>query len=197
MDKQLNRYSRQITKVLRHTAIYRGLCMREDAYVSVDELLNNLKLKNKLSIDQLQLIVKNDNKQRLSLCEINNKLYIRANQGHSIKNIIHSNKLLTKIIDHTEVPVCVHGTYLEAWESIKFEGLYCMNRNHIHFATGLPKSSNVISGMRNSSQVLIYIDVEYAMNDGIVFFKSDNNVILSSGVNGIIKPKYFKEVVLV
>lgn len=45
-----------------------------------------------------------------------------------------------------------------------------MKRQHIHFSKGLPGESGVISGMRKSSQVLIYINAKKAM-DGLIIFK--------------------------
>lgn len=44
-------------------------------------------------------------------------------------------------------------------------------------------------------QVHIYLDVSKAMADGITFFVSLNNVILSSGKEGFIGPQYFSKVV--
>jgi 2'-phosphotransferase len=69
-----------------------------------------------------------------------------------------------------------------------------MSRNHIHFAIGMPKDEGVISGMRQSSEVYIEIDLSAAMEDGIDFYISSNNVILSEGINGVLPPKYFKNV---
>jgi 2'-phosphotransferase len=92
-------------------------------------------------------------------------------------------------------PVVVHGTYHRAWQSIKHQGLSRMKRNHIHFAPGLPGQDGVISGMRGSCQVLIYINMKKALEDGLKFFRSSNNVILSPGdVDGYIKPLYFDKV---
>jgi 2'-phosphotransferase len=42
-----------------------------------------------------------------------------------------------------------------------------MGRNHIHFAPGMPKEEGVISGMRSSCDIIIEIDMEAAMKDGI------------------------------
>lgn len=70
-----------------------------------------------------------------------------------------------------------------------------MSRNHIHFAPGMPKQEGVISGMRGSCDVYIEIDLFKAMKDGINFYISSNNVILTEGVNGALDPKYFKKVV--
>lgn len=86
-----------------------------------------------------------------------------------------------------------------------------MTRNHIHFASGLPaafrtlaesagitegvKREPVISGMRNSSSILIFIDIEKALEGGLKFWKSANGVILSEGdEKGVIPVGYFKRV---
>ena len=66
-----------------------------------------------------------------------------------------------------------------------------MKRNHIHFAVGLPGDNQIISGARHNCEVFIFIDIENAMNDGIKFFVSENNVVLSAGLNGFISPIYF------
>eukprot|EP00300_Choanocystis_sp_HF-7_P001826 c11456_g1_i3.p2 GENE.c11456_g1_i3~~c11456_g1_i3.p2 ORF type:complete len:114 (+),score=16.53 c11456_g1_i3:446-787(+) len=70
-----------------------------------------------------------------------------------------------------------------------------MSRNHIHFAVGLPGDRAVISGMRRSAQLYIFLDVPKAMAAGIEFFRSSNNVVLSSGLNGFIPPTLFLKVV--
>lgn len=73
-----------------------------------------------------------------------------------------------------------------------------MKRNHIHFATGLLGEDGVISGMRSTCNVLIYIDLEKALEDGIKFFKSKNGVVLTEGVNGegYLPNDYFRKIVL-
>jgi len=56
-----------------------------------------------------------------------------------------------------------------------------MTRNHIHFAPGMPKEEGVVSGMRASCDIIIQIDMALAMEDGIKFYISTNNVILTEG----------------
>lgn len=71
-----------------------------------------------------------------------------------------------------------------------------MKRNHIHFAKGLPSDKTVLSGIRKDCQIFIYIDLAKALREGIKFFKSSNEVILSPGdENGVIDPKYFLKVI--
>merc|ERR1712152_54787 len=102
---------------------------------------------------------------------------------------------MEEITDPDDAHKVIHGTNFKAWNGIQQSGLSRMERNHIHFAAGEPGSEGVISGMRGSAQVYIYIDVHSAMKDGLKFFRSSNNVILSPGNDqGIIPTKYFKQV---
>lgn len=124
--------------------------------------------------------------------------YIRANQGHSIK--LESEGLLTPVLVADIPAMVVHGTTHAAWPLIvASKGLRPMTRTHIHFATGLPASFSannvdmssdgadlstpaaVKSGMRDSSSVLIFINVHKALDAGIKFWRSDNDVILTEG----------------
>jgi hypothetical protein len=70
-----------------------------------------------------------------------------------------------------------------------------MNRNHIHFAQGLPGTQGVISGARKDASILIYIDVPAAMAEGYQFFVSSNGVVLCPGDStGFLPTKFFKRV---
>lgn len=128
-------------------------------------------------------------------------LCIRANQGHSIPGI-DPDQLLARLTPEelAGTPVVVHGTYADAWEKhIRTEGLRRMERNHIHFASGTPPKGRggqdaVISGMRKSCQVHIFIDAGKCARDGIDFYRSDNGVLLTSGIDGTLPTKYFSHV---
>lgn len=49
--------------------------------------------------------------------------------------------------------------------------------------------------MRESAQVLIYIDMQKALEAGILFFLSENGVVLTEGdVRGFLSPEYFLRV---
>jgi 2'-phosphotransferase len=112
-------------------------------------------------------------------------LCIRANQGHSI-NLINPELLLTllSLEELNALPCIVHGTYPAAWNSIREEGLKKMGRTHIHCAPGLPQDDGVISGMRKSATIYIYVNPSKCAENGIEFFISDNGVILTEGVAG-------------
>jgi 2'-phosphotransferase len=95
--------------------------------------------------------------------------------------IVNTEELLAKITDPSLYPKVVHGTFIKFWGLIKEGGLNRMTRNHIHFAPGTPKEEGVISGMRSSCDIIIEIDMAAAIKDGISFYISSNNVILTEG----------------
>lgn len=156
------------------------------------------------------------------------QFFIRANQGHSIKNVA-AEGLLKKITlddEGTEAwpRTVVHGTFYGAWESILSEGtLRKMGRNHVHFSMGpalevvklaeeaqhgdgdshgeeckggttkqsskgggilakMMEDAKVVSGMRKDAEVLIYIDLKTALGKGMKWYRSENGVILTEGL---------------
>nr|CAD7403742.1 unnamed protein product [Timema poppensis] len=190
--------SKLLSWSLRHGAEKEGLDITDDGFINVSDLLNHRLFRGKYTLEDIQRVVAENNKQRfyLQTNQDGGILRIRANQGHSIKKI--TNLDLTPIIDERDFPVIIHGTYWQHWDQIQKEGLSRMNRLHIHFSPGEPSDSQVISGMRQSCQIYIYIDVRKALADSLKFYKSKNNVILSPGnERGYILPQYFSQVVQV
>ncbi|VDC03338.1 unnamed protein product [Peniophora sp. CBMAI 1063] len=193
------RLSKTLSWLLRHGAQSVGLFMRPDGYVRVDDLLATPQLRDQdLALPKLQKMVAENAKQRFKLVQEPapdggpDVWWIRAAQGHSLATVKLDD--LKPILTASDVPMAVHGTNQQAWKAISEQGLSKMKRNHIHLAQGVP-SDGVISGMRNSAQVLIYIDLERALADGLKFYLSDNGVILSEGNEaGSIAPTYFAKV---
>lgn len=190
LDNKLKKVSINLSKILRHQAENRNLKINDGGWVKLDDILRCKEFKG-ISIDEINYIVENNNKKRFSTNIVNDILYIRANQGHSINKIKDEN-LLTEIKDVNYINNVVHSTFRKNLDLIKKNGLCKMKRNHIHFA----KTKNVSSGIRKNADVYIYIDVVKAMNDGIKFYESSNGVILSPGIGkeGIISYKYFSDV---
>jgi 2'-phosphotransferase len=176
--------SRGLSYVLRHGGW--GFKLLEGGYIVVEDILNHPRFKN-YSEEDIRRIVVRDAKGRFSLSEQPTR--IRANQGHTI-SVVDDGTLMTRILNPPEI---FHGTTMTNWYSIKIRGLSRMRRNQIHFCEGRPGDA---VGLRSSSSVAIVINVGKAMSDGIEFYRSRNNVILSSGNSeGIIEPKYFKKVI--
>ncbi|MCD7463559.1 hypothetical protein HAX54_050858 [Datura stramonium] len=196
---KIDALGRLLTRILRHMASELNLNMRNDGYVKVQDLLKlnlktfaNVPLRSH-SVDDVKEAVRKDNKQRFGLLEENGELLIRANQGHTVK-IVETESLLKPILSAHEVPVCVHGTYKKNLESILEHGLKRMKRLHVHFSCGLPTDGEIISGMRRDVNVLIFLDVRKALEDGMKLYISENRVILTEGIDGVVPVKYFQKV---
>ena len=187
--------SKALSWALRHQAPSLGLDMGVDGYVPLDQLLSHSHPKFRgMTEEGVRSVVDSNDKQRFSLIERDNGAwFIRANQGHSIATI--DPHLLLTPIDPSTLPTIVHGTYMDVWtKHIQTQGLSKMNRNHIHFAKGMPSDDGVISGMRKTCSVYIFCNGKQCAEDGIEFFESANGVILTSGTGGMLPPKYFTHV---
>uniref|UniRef100_A0ACD5XQW3 Uncharacterized protein n=1 Tax=Avena sativa TaxID=4498 RepID=A0ACD5XQW3_AVESA len=196
---RIDALGRLLTRVLRHMASELRLDMRSDGYVRVRDILRlslqtfaKVPLKSH-TVDEIREAVRRDNKQRFSLLEEDGELLIRANQGHTVTTVT-SESLLKPILSADEVSVCVHGTYRKNLDSILQSGLKRMARLHVHFSSGLPSDGEVISGMRRSANILIYLDVSKALQDGMKLYISDNRVILTEGFDGVVPVKYFEKI---
>ena len=172
------RLSKKLSQLLRHDP--RGLDVRADGYVLIRCILEFDDFKSYDLSDVVRVVQAND-KQRFSLDGKDDSMLIRANQGHTIK-MVDQEKLLTRVTNPADIPCCVHGTTFKFWDLIKKSGLNKMSRNHVHMAVGVPEADGVISGMRKSCQVVVYVDVCRAMEEGgLVFYRSSNGVILCEG----------------
>ncbi|KXL41551.1 MAG: hypothetical protein FE78DRAFT_520316 [Acidomyces sp. 'richmondensis'] len=202
--------SKKLSWLLRHGAQEEGLLLGEGGFANLQDVLNNRKIRSlKVSFDEVRQIVDENDKQRFTMKPVAeapesangntvpspnaSEWLIRANQGHSLK--IETEGLLTPITGDNQPGTAVHGTSHAAWVRIVASGgLKPMGRNHVHFASGLPPgfqllpdgsaatdSAPVISGMRQSSTILMFLDVPKAMDSGLNLWLSDNGVILSEG----------------
>lgn len=193
--------SKKLSFILRHGALKLGIDMADDGYVKVDDLFTKGKVK--ATLKQIQEVVENNDKKRFQLKEESaGKWKIRAVQGHTLTKV-DQEKLLTRIQNpaYFKDMTIVHGTYITAWKEIRYGGLNKMARNHMHFAKGYnfqgdssTKNADVISGMRNTCEIFIEIDPVLAMKEGIVFFVSNNGVILTEGYWGNLPICFFKDV---
>ncbi|KAF9083399.1 tRNA 2'-phosphotransferase 1 [Mortierella sp. GBA35] len=195
-DSPTVRLSKALSWLLRHNAVSQGIVIRPDGYVKITDVLGHPKFKQ-FTLDDIIQVVDTNEKKRFEILENDNgeREYIRAVQGHSITAV--SELGYEEITDIAEVPTAVHGTMFNKWHLINQKGLSKMNRNHIHMAHGMPGEDGVISGMRQRCDLYIHIDTAKALGDGIKFYRSSNNVILSDGKNGdgFIPPQYFSCVV--
>ena len=190
-DKAIEGLSRALSSLLRHNAKKEGVKISSDGWVSAEDAIRWLASKRRLTADEsmLRKVVAQSDKQRFSLRERGRSLDIRANQGHSMAGVSIEMSQLPE-----SVSLAVHGTYWAAWKSIQTGGLSKMRRQHVHLARGLPGESGVISGMRKSCEVLVWVDLAKARAAGMTFYESENGVVLTDGFGGSVPPEFFDRV---
>lgn len=192
--------SKALARILRHTAASLKLAIRPDGFCSADELLRLPDLQQiGASLGDLQAVVNGNDKKRFELREEAGQVLVRAVQGHSMKAVADDQLLQRLQADGSDTPtVCVHGTYRRCVESIRRQGLLAgggaSDRNHVHFAPFEPGDGRVISGMRYNCEVAIYVDVARALREGVPFFRSANQVILSPGIQGVVPAKFISRI---
>ena len=196
--KRQVRVSKAMSYLLRHGAKKEGLVLRPDGYAKVSEVLQHKSLKGASEAELQEIVTTNDKKRFALMTDAGGVLWVRANQGHTIR-AVQDAELLTELTDAASVPVCIHGTYHACIGAIMQRGLSRMTRNHVHFAAGLPDDpGGVISGMRGNCEVAVYVDVAKAMAPphGLKFYRSANDVILCPGDgDGFVSSQCFCKVV--
>jgi len=192
--------SKAMTQILRHSAPELGIAMRADGFCRVSDLLRAKALwLLGAKGEDVEQAVRDSDKQRFELREIEGETFVRASQGHSIKVVADEQLLKSLDLADADLPeICAHGTYHRHLPAIGHRGLIAGgehgDRNHIHFVPYEPGDGRVISGMRYNVEVVLYINLKRALSDGIPFFISTNRVLLSPGLDGAILPHYIEKV---
>jgi RNA:NAD 2'-phosphotransferase (TPT1/KptA family)/8-oxo-dGTP pyrophosphatase MutT (NUDIX family) len=182
-----DRDARAIVKLLRHDLDSQKIRYDPAGYVLVQDIIKKFK---HLTLVKIQELVEYDNKydkQRLDL-KFDKVWKIRANQGHSLKNLDES-KLLDELLEPLEF--CLHLTEKKFLNSINSSGLSRMGRTHVHCVSKDPRSTDfksVISGVKKQSNCYISIDMKASMESGEKWFVSKNDVVLTTGP---ILPEFF------
>ena len=162
------RIGKSLSYYLRHKPEELNLTIDNHGWVNVDELICKMNDKRfGLNLEQLKQIVKTNNKQRFSFNDDMTK--IRANQGHTIKFDLDIKS--TKPLQYL-----YHGTPKENLSSILYTGISKKARHHVHLSEDIETARKV--GERRGDAIIFRIDTERMYNEGIVFYKTENNVWL-------------------
>lgn len=174
------RLGKYLTYVLRHKPEDIGIELDRDGFVDVNLLLNainiNKKFKEEIVFDDINFVVKNDNKGRFEIKD--NK--IRALYGHSISKIIMLNKVVPP-------DILYHGTTQKALNSILEEGLKPMQRQYVHLSKDIETAIEV-GKRRDDNPVVLEIDAKRAYKYGTLFYIGNTNTFLCDKI----LPQYIK-----
>lgn len=169
-DPQL-RASRFLSLVLRHKPEAAGVTLDEHGWADVEALLCGVSKRHPLTMEQLEKIVRTDDKQRYSFND--NKTKIRANQGHSIPVDVE--------LEQCEPPEYLyHGTGEKYYDSIMESGLLPKNRLYVHLSKDTETAKSV--GVRHGTPVVFTVMSGQMFKDGYLFYRSRNGVWLTKHV---------------
>ena len=181
MSKKLTERSRYLSYLLRHNPADAGLTLDKEGWCQLAELFTN----TDFTFNELCEIVELDSKGRYSF-DHNSPQHaqcIRANQGHSTKGVDITFQAATP------PSVLYHGTSEGAlYDIINSGAIKAMSRQYVHLSDDLETAKTV--GMRHRKAgplVVLQVDAEAMVNDGIKFFRSENGVWLVTSVDA----KYF------
>lgn len=165
-----------LSLILRHQPETIGLTLDANGWASVEELLEKLaKHKKPLTRAELEELVLTNDKQRYSFNAEHTQ--IRANQGHSLKN-------LDLGLEPLEPPaVLYHGTASRFVDAILQEGLKAQFRQHVHLSVDIETATKV--GARHGKPVILSVDTQQMFKDGFSFYCSANKVWLTEKVSAI------------
>lgn len=166
----MNKLSIYISYLLRHSPQELGLSMDIHGWVGVEELIGRINGagKYRLTREQLEQIVAEDNKGRYRFSEDGTK--IKACQGHSIPWVEPE-------LQYGQPPEFLyHGTTEAAYQKIRNSGYISkMSRHAVHMQADMNKAWQSAKRWHQKPMVL-KIDAQSMHRDGMSFGVSDNGV---------------------
>lgn len=171
-NKDLIKKGKHLSFLLRHDTEYQ---FDKHGWREVSDLIKN----HGYTMKELEDIVETNNKKRYEFSE--DKKKIRARQGHSIPVDVELKEAIPP-------KVLYHGTATRFLSSIMSQGIIKGTRLYVHLSDTTETAEKV--GARHGKPVVLIIDTDYMVRDGIKFYLSNNNVWLTDYVDS----KYIKEV---
>jgi putative RNA 2'-phosphotransferase len=176
----LIKISKFLALVLRHDPTAAGITLDEQGWASTSDLLASINkryrfITNPFTLVHLEALVIGSDKQRFIFSDPE-KEKIRANQGHSLKNV----DLGLVPIDIPEDLVLFHGTAKNTLPLIKQSGLLKMSRQHVHLSKDQATALSV--GKRHGDPIILTVDVKMIKADGLNIYLSHNGVHLMDHV---------------
>ena len=163
--------SRFMSLVLRHNPKAAGLTLDAHGWADVGALLRGMSRTHPITMEQLEEIVRTDDKQRYALSP--DKTRIRARQGHSVPVDVE--------LEACQPPeVLYHGTGEKFRSSILMSGLVPKTRLYVHLSADVETAKAV--GIRRGTPVVFVVKSGQMARDGFQFFLSENGVWLTKHV---------------
>lgn len=157
--------SKRLSYLLRHAPHEAGLTLGRGGWVPLAPVLKALRV----SREQVERVVAENDKQRFSLRVTVHGEEIHANQGHSVP-------VELDLQPQEPPPVLYHGTHAGAVASIMQGGLKLMSRHHVHLSSD-PETARKV-GARRGKPVILTVQAGRMHAAGLLFYCSENGVWL-------------------
>jgi putative RNA 2'-phosphotransferase len=172
MKKNIVKYSKFLSLILRHQPEIIGLSLDENGWADVAQLIA---LANKqgtaLTPELLEEVVATNDKKRFAFST--DKSRIRASQGHSIEVDL-------ALVPQQPPEYLFHGTATRFLDSIRDRGLIPGSRKHVHLSADESIAMSV--GKRHGKPIVLKVRSAEMAQAGISFFLSENGVWLTDTV---------------
>lgn len=169
MDRK--KTGKYICKILRHAPETIGIKLDEHGWARIDELIEGVSRTHPITREELEELVRTDDKQRYSMNE--DRTLIRANQGHSIPVDVELEKVKPP-------EYLYHGTGEKYLSSIEKQGLIPKNRLYVHLSGDIATALKV--GSRHGKPAVYRVAAGRMAEAGFVFYRSVNGVWLTKAV---------------
>jgi len=163
--------SKYMSLILRHKPEVIGITLDEHGWANVDELIAGINQTHPMTMETLEQIVREDEKQRYSFNK--DRTLIRANQGHSIPVDVELEEV-------TPPEILYHGTGEKYVASIDMQGLIPKSRLYVHLSGDYDTAVKV--GQRHGRPVIYRVLSGKMSEAGISFYRSVNGVWLTKAV---------------
>jgi len=194
-DGRLQRLSRTMAFLLRHgkdketgeILVYAD----SDGWVQVHDVIEYRHLtRDGFTLEDLEYVCEYNDKGRYQVRKESHGAYVRAFAGHSRENVFRpSDHKLIKLGDPDCPHVITHGSKEKYLVSILTHGLRNNEqRNDIHFVGLAPTNTKFVP--RGKDNMHVWVDIRQAIKDGVKFYRTPNDIIVSPGEAGIISPRY-------
>ena len=169
---ELTETSRFISLILRHKPEVIGITLDEHGWADTQALIEGVSRTHPLTMELLERIVAEDEKQRYSWNEDRTK--IRANQGHSVQVDVE--------LEQKEPPeVLYHGTVEKNRASIEEKGLLRGTRLYVHLSKDVETAVKV-AARRKGKRLIYEVAAGRMFRDGFMFYQSVNGVWMTNKV---------------
>ncbi len=167
-QKRLIKISKYLSKHLRHQPQRIGIEIKKGGWTEIKQLLIACRKHGfEITLEQLEEVVRNNDKQRFSFDET--KTLIRANQGHSIEVDLE--------LQPRKPPYNLyHGTGETNQKLILQKGIVKMSRHHVHLSEDIETARKV--GQRKGKTIIFLVNSEQMYAEGHEFYLTTNSVWL-------------------